>query len=53
MNTETKKHIDAARQVLVGVVPNPTGLWLIPTNIIDHITNWFNSDTPKTVAAAK
>ncbi len=24
MNTETKRHIDAARQVLVGVVPNPT-----------------------------
>lgn len=23
MNTETKRHIDAARQVLVGVVPNP------------------------------
>jgi len=24
MNIDTKKHIDAARQVLVGVVPNPT-----------------------------
>ncbi|MDP2638616.1 MAG: N-6 DNA methylase [Candidatus Azambacteria bacterium] len=24
MNTDTKRHIDAARQVLVGVVPNPT-----------------------------
>ncbi len=24
MNTETKRHIDSARQVLVGVVPNPT-----------------------------
>ena len=24
MNAETKRHIDAARQVLVGVVPNPT-----------------------------
>jgi type I restriction enzyme M protein len=24
MNTETKRHIDAARQVLVGVVPNPS-----------------------------
>jgi type I restriction enzyme M protein len=24
MNSETKKHIDAARQVLVGVVPNPS-----------------------------
>ena len=32
MNTETKKHIDAARQVLVGVVPNPTSQ-------IDQITN--------------
>lgn len=24
MNTDTKRHIDSARQVLVGVVPNPT-----------------------------
>lgn len=32
MNTETKRHIDAARQVLVGVVPNPTAQ-------IDQITN--------------
>lgn len=32
MNTETKRHIDAARQVLVGVVPNPTSQ-------IDQITN--------------
>ena len=32
MNTETKHHIDAARQVLVGVVPNPTSQ-------IDQITN--------------
>jgi len=32
MNSETKKHIDAARQVLVGVVPNPTSQ-------IDQITN--------------
>ncbi len=32
MNVETKKHIDAARQVLVGVVPNPTAQ-------IDQITN--------------
>jgi type I restriction enzyme M protein len=32
MNTEIKRHIDAARQVLVGVVPNPTSQ-------IDQITN--------------
>ena len=32
MNADTKKHIDAARQVLVGVVPNPTSQ-------IDQITN--------------
>ena len=32
MNIEIKKHIDAARQVLVGVVPNPTSQ-------IDQITN--------------
>lgn len=32
MNNETKRHIDAARQVLVGVVPNPTSQ-------IDQITN--------------
>jgi type I restriction enzyme M protein len=32
MNTDTKKHIDSARQVLVGVVPNPTSQ-------IDQITN--------------
>lgn len=32
MNIETKRHIDAARQVLVGVVPNPTSQ-------IDQITN--------------
>ncbi len=32
MNTETKRHIDGARQVLVGVVPNPTSQ-------IDQITN--------------
>lgn len=32
MNSETKRHIDAARQVLVGVVPNPTSQ-------IDQITN--------------
>ena len=32
MNTDTKKHIDAARQVLVGVVPNPS-------TQIDQITN--------------
>lgn len=32
MNTETKRHIDAARQVLVGVVPNPTSQ-------IDQVTN--------------
>lgn len=32
MNIETKRHIDSARQVLVGVVPNPTSQ-------IDQITN--------------
>ncbi len=32
MNTDIKRHIDAARQVLVGVVPNPTSQ-------IDQITN--------------
>lgn len=32
MTSETKRHIDAARQVLVGVVPNPTSQ-------IDQITN--------------
>ena len=32
MNAETKRHIDAARQVLVGVVPNPTSQ-------IEQITN--------------
>ncbi len=32
MNIDTKRHIDAARQVLVGVVPNPTSQ-------IDQITN--------------
>ncbi len=32
MNSETKRHIDSARQVLVGVVPNPTAQ-------IDQITN--------------
>jgi len=32
MNAETKRHIDAARQVLVGVVPSPTSQ-------IDQITN--------------
>ena len=32
MNTEIKRHIDAARQVLVGVVPNPASQ-------IDQITN--------------
>lgn len=32
MNTEIKRHIDAARQVLVGVVPNPSSQ-------IDQITN--------------
>jgi len=32
MNAETKRHIDSARQVLVGVVPNPTSQ-------IDQITN--------------
>jgi type I restriction enzyme M protein len=32
MNRETKNHIDAARQVLVGVVPNPSSQ-------IDQITN--------------
>jgi len=32
MNSETKRHIDSARQVLVGVVPNPTSQ-------IDQITN--------------
>ncbi|MDP2638243.1 MAG: N-6 DNA methylase [Candidatus Levybacteria bacterium] len=32
MNSETKRHIDAARQVLVGVVPNPTSQ-------IEQITN--------------
>jgi type I restriction enzyme M protein len=32
LNAETKRHIDAARQVLVGVVPNPT-------TQVDQITN--------------
>lgn len=32
MNSETKRHIDSARQVLVGVVPNPTSQ-------IEQITN--------------
>ena len=32
MNTDTKRHIDSARQVLVGVVPNPSSQ-------IDQITN--------------
>ncbi len=32
MNVDTKRHIDSARQVLVGVVPNPTSQ-------IDQITN--------------
>ncbi len=32
MNTDTKRHIDSARQVLVGVVPNPS-------TQIDQITN--------------
>ncbi len=32
MNSETKRHIDSARQVLVGVVPNPSSQ-------IDQITN--------------
>lgn len=32
MNTDTKRHIDGARQVLVGVVPNPTSQ-------IEQITN--------------
>ena len=32
LTSETKRHIDAARQVLVGVVPNPTSQ-------IDQITN--------------
>ena len=32
MTNDTKRHIDAARQVLVGVVPNPTSQ-------IDQITN--------------
>lgn len=32
MNADTKRHIDAARQVLVGVVPNPTSQ-------IEQITN--------------
>lgn len=32
LSSETKRHIDAARQVLVGVVPNPTSQ-------IDQITN--------------
>jgi len=32
MNTETKRHIDTARQILVGVVPNPS-------TQIDQITN--------------
>jgi len=32
LTQETKRHIDAARQVLVGVVPNPTSQ-------IDQITN--------------
>lgn len=32
MSTDTKRHIDSARQVLVGVVPNPTSQ-------IDQITN--------------
>lgn len=32
INADTKRHIDAARQVLVGVVPNPTSQ-------IDQITN--------------
>ncbi len=32
LNSETKRHIDAARQVLVGVVPNPASQ-------IDQITN--------------
>jgi type I restriction enzyme M protein len=32
MNADTKRHIDSARQVLVGVVPNPTSQ-------IDQITN--------------
>jgi type I restriction enzyme M protein len=32
MNAETKRHIDSARQILVGVVPNPTSQ-------IDQITN--------------
>ena len=32
MTTETKRHIDIARQILVGVVPNPTSQ-------IDQITN--------------
>ena len=32
MNSETKRHIDSARQVLVGVVPNPASQ-------IDQITN--------------
>ncbi|EKD49197.1 MAG: hypothetical protein ACD_63C00230G0003 [uncultured bacterium] len=32
MNTETKRHIDSARQILVGVVPNPS-------TQIDQITN--------------
>ena len=32
MNSDTKRHIDAARQVLVGVVPNPASQ-------IDQITN--------------
>src|SRR3972149_8524976 len=32
MNSDTKRHIDSARQVLVGVVPNPTSQ-------IDQITN--------------
>ncbi|MDP2837782.1 MAG: hypothetical protein Q8O53_00695 [Candidatus Moranbacteria bacterium] len=32
MNTDTKRHIDSARQVLVGVVPNPSAQ-------IDQITN--------------
>ena len=34
LTQETKRHIDAARQVLVGVVPNPSSQ-------IDQITNAF------------
>ena len=47
LTQETKRHIDAARQVLVGVVPNPTSqIDQIPNALIYKFMDDMDSPMP-------